>query len=181
MTDKILIKRSLTPGSIPTTSSIQEGELALNIPDKILYTVSGSEVVKLADIGGGYTGSYQVASLDLVANNEIVSITGSTLTGIFDETALVDPLIPATRFSGAAIDYNAQRDGAARFGTVMTSWSGSDVVYTDNSTNDIGETWDLSFNLVRVGDNIRLRAYSLGSGSGGWNIGFTMTLFPNLL
>lgn len=181
MTDKILIKRSLTPGSIPTTSSIQEGELALNIPDKILYTVSGSEVVKLTDISGGYTGSYQVASLDLVANNEIVSITGSTLTGIFDETALVDPLIPATRFSGAAIDYNAQRDGAARFGTVMTSWSGSDVVYTDNSTNDIGETWDLSFNLVRVGDNIRLRAYSLGSGSGGWNIGFTMTLFPNLL
>jgi len=181
MADTILIKRSLTPGSVPTTASLQEGELALNIPDRIIYTISGSEVVTVSDPQAAYSGSYLADSVSLRTTNKIITITGSTLTNVFDETALVDPLLPATTFSGAAIDYNAQREGAARFGTVMTSWSGSDVVYTDNSTNDIGETWDLSFNLVRIDDNIRLRAYSLGSGSGGWNIGFTITLFPNLL
>lgn len=181
MSDTILIKRSLTPGSIPTTASLQEGELALNIPDKLLYTVSGSEVVSLNNIEAAYTGSYRASQINLVAQDGILSITGSTLLNIFDETANVDPLIPAEEFAGASIEYNAQRIGAARFGNVMASWSGSEVVYTDNSTTDIGETWDLSFNLVRSGDNIRLRAYSLGSGSGGWNIGFTMTLFPNLL
>lgn len=181
MTDKILIKRSLTPGAVPTTASLQEGELALNIADKVLYTVSGSEIVSLNDVDGNYTGSYLADTLTLRAANTVITITGSTLTDVFDETALVDPLLPADTFSGALIEYNAQREEAARFGTVMTSWSGSNVVYTDNSTNDIGETWDLSFNLVRIGDDIRLRAYSLGSGSGGWNIGFTITLFPNLL
>ena len=181
MTDTILIKRSLTPGAVPTTSSLQEGELALNIPDKLLYTTSGSEVVTLNDINAAFTGSYLADSINLRAANTIIIITGSTLTNVFDETALIDPLFPADTFSGASIEYNAQREGAARFGTVMTSWSGSDVVYSDNSTNDIGDTGDLSFNLVRIGDDIRLRAYSAGMGSGGWNIGFTITLFPNLL
>ena len=181
MTDTILIKRSLTPGAIPTTASLQEGELALNIPDKIIYTVSGSEVVSVSDPKTAYTGSYLADSVGLKVADSTITITGSKLTSIFDETALVDPLFPADRFSGASIEYNAQRNGAARFGTVMASWSGSQIAYTDNSTNDIGETWDLSFNLVRINDEIRLRAYSLGSGSGGWNVGFTITLFPNLL
>lgn len=181
MSDTILIKRSLTPGSVPTTSSLQEGELAINIADKIIYTVSGSEVVKVSDIASGYTGSYLADAVNLKASGSIITITGSTLYNVFNETALIDPLLPGDTYSGAAIDYNAQREGAARFGTIMTSWSGSSLVYTDNSTNDIGETWDLSFNLIRAGNDIRLRAYSLGSGSGGWNIGFTITLFPNLL
>ena len=176
MADTILIKRSTTPGAVPTTSSLQQGELALNIPDRLLYTVSGSSVVTLNN-----SGSYNITQLDLVAKDKIVTIEGSTLTNIFSETAAVDPLIPSTTFSGASIEYNAQRTGAARFGKVMASWSGSELVYTDNSTNDIGDTSDLSFNLVKIGDDIRLRAYSVGLGTGTWNISFTFTLFPNLL
>lgn len=181
MADTILIKRSLTPGSVPNSSVLQHGELALNIPDKKLYTVSGSTVVPLNDLTPAYTGSYQVQQLNLMASSSAVAVSAATLANVFDETALVDTTISAVDYSGAAIDYNAQRDGAARFGTVMVSWSGSNLVYTDNSTNDIGETWDLSFNLARAGNHILLRAYSLGSGSGGWNIGFTISLFPNLL
>jgi hypothetical protein len=176
MADTILIKRSNTPGSIPTTSSLQQGELALNIPDRLLYTISGSEVVTLNN-----SGSYNVSQLDLVAADKVVTIEGSTLTNIFDETTNVDPLISSITYSGVSVEYNAQRIGAARFGKVMASWSGSDVVYTDNSTNDIGNTSDLSFDLVKIADNIRFRAYSQGIGSGAWNISFTFTLFPNLL
>jgi hypothetical protein len=176
MADTILIKRSNTPGSIPTTSSLQQGELALNIPDRLLYTVSGSEVVTLNN-----SGSYNVSQLDLVTDGTVITITGSMLTNIFSETAAVHPPLPSTRFSGASIDYNAQRQGAARFGTIMASWSGSSIVYTDNSTADVGETTDLSFNFVKIGDDINLRAYSEGLGTGTWNVSFIITLFPKLL
>jgi hypothetical protein len=44
MTDKILLKRSLTSGSIPSTSSLDVGELAINVPDGKLYLKqSGSQ------------------------------------------------------------------------------------------------------------------------------------------
>jgi hypothetical protein len=181
MTDVIRLKRSLTPGAIPTTASLVEGELALNIADKQLYIVSGSEVVSLNDTSTLNTGSFQATQLDIVTDHSVFTITGSTLLNVFDETALITPFVSAIDFSGATIDYNIQRPGASRFGTVMASWSGSQIVYSDNSTSDIGETWDLSFNLVRVDDEIRLRVYSLGSGSGGWSISSVITLFPNLL
>ena len=176
MADTILIKRSTTPGSIPTTSSLQQGELALNISDRLLYTVSGSSVVTLNN-----SGSYNITQLDLVAADKVVTIEASTLTNIFAETANVDPLISSITYSGASVEYNAQRTGAARFGNVMASWNGSELVYTDNSTNDIGDTSDLSFNLIKIGDDIRFRAYSEGTGTGAWTISCTFTLFPNLL
>ena len=87
MADTILIKRSTTPGSIPTTSSLQQGELALNISDRLLYTVSGSSVVTLNN-----SGSYNITQLDLVAADKVVTIEGSTLTNIFAETANVDQI-----------------------------------------------------------------------------------------
>lgn len=173
MTDTIRLKRSLEPGKIPSASQLVDGELAINIADKKLYTISGSTVVSLTDVPKD--------DIVLIAGDSTITITGSVLDNVFDETTTVLPTFSSTDFSGAAIDYNAQRPGAARFGTVMASWSGSQVIYTDNSTNDIGETWDLSFTMIQVGNEVRLRAYSLGSGSGGWNIGFTITLFPNLL
>jgi hypothetical protein len=181
MADTILIKRSLTPGAVPTSSSLQEGELALNIPDKKIYILSGSTVVSVNDIEAARSGSYNVDTLFLQTPNEAITITGSTLTSVYNETATVQPYISSTTFAGAEITYNAQRPGASRFGTVLASWSGSQVVYTDNSTNDIGETWDLSFDIIKVDDQLRLRAYSRGSGSGEWHIGFKITLFPNLL
>jgi hypothetical protein len=179
MSDTILIKRSLTPGAIPTT--LQEGELALNIADKQIYTISGSTIVSLNDIESVRSGSYSVDSLYIQTPNAPIAITGSSELSVFDETAIFEPYISATDFSGAEFTYNVQRPGASRFGTLMAAWSGSDVVYTDNSTNDVGETWDLSFQVIKTDGEVRLRAYSLGSGSGAWNISVKMTLFPNLL
>jgi hypothetical protein len=43
MADRILLKRSLTAGSVPTTSSLELGELAVNVADgKIFLRESGS-------------------------------------------------------------------------------------------------------------------------------------------
>lgn len=40
-------KRTVTPGLQPNTSQIAVGELALNLPDKRLYTSNGSAIVDL--------------------------------------------------------------------------------------------------------------------------------------
>ena len=73
MPDRILHKRSLTPGSIPLTSSLELGELAINVADgKIHIRSSGSSgdtIVSLVTANtvttgsitatGGFTGSLQ--------------------------------------------------------------------------------------------------------------------------
>jgi hypothetical protein len=49
MTDKILLKRSLVSGSIPTTASLEAGELAINVHDAAVYlkqSGSGQEVIR---------------------------------------------------------------------------------------------------------------------------------------
>lgn len=181
MADTIRLKRSLQPGLVPQPSSLVEGELALNIPDKKLYILSGSTVVSILGSESTTSGSIETSQLILSTAGGNFIITGSTLTGIFNETALITPFVSAIDFSGAIVDYNAQRDNAARLGTLMVSWSGSAVTYSDNSTGDIGETEDLLFEVVRVDDEIRLRARSMGSGSGAWSVSSTITLFPNLL
>lgn len=119
-------------------------------------------------------------SSQIVAGDNNLIITGSVTTAVFDETALIDPVISSINFSGATVEYTAQRPNAVRTGTLMASWSGSSVTFTDISNSDIGETWDLSFNFVKIEDDIRLRAYSLGSGSGTWTIHCMFKLFPNL-
>ena len=62
MANTIKLRRSATPGKLPTTSDIQLGELALNTYDGKLYTkksMSGVESVielsggTLSDIDGG--------------------------------------------------------------------------------------------------------------------------------
>jgi len=52
MADKILHKRSLTPGSAPTTSSLDLGELAINVNDGKLYLrQSGSITDQIINVG----------------------------------------------------------------------------------------------------------------------------------
>jgi len=49
MTDKILLKRSLTSGSIPTTASLEPGELAINVHDATVFlkqSGSAQEVIR---------------------------------------------------------------------------------------------------------------------------------------
>lgn len=60
MSSKILIRRSLTPGAIPSAGSLLNGELALNIADGILYTLSASTVIALNDTAGFISSSEQI-------------------------------------------------------------------------------------------------------------------------
>ena len=126
-------------------------------------------------------GTLTTNQISLSAGNSFNIIsTASVTTGIFDETALIDPTISPSQYSGTNIEYVIQRPGASRSGTIMTSWSGSSVSYTDFSATGVGDTSDLTFDVVFANDNIRLRAYSAGSGSGDWKIHTLFKLFPNI-
>ena len=49
-------KRSTTASSVPTTSNLADGELAVNIADQKIYVRSGVSIVTVADVGGGGAG-----------------------------------------------------------------------------------------------------------------------------
>ena len=59
MANKIQIKRSAVPGRVPTTGSLELGELALNTYDGKLYVkIDRSGTQSIVELGAvGYTGS----------------------------------------------------------------------------------------------------------------------------
>ena len=138
-------------------------------------------LVSSSAFAGSFTGSIETSQIKVTAGGFNLHISTSVATGIFGETRLIDPPMSNTQFAGASIDYTAQRPNNLRAGTIISSWSGSSIAYTDISSTDVGNTEDLSFNLISIGNDVRLRAYSAGSGSGAWSIQFLFKLFPNLL
>lgn len=113
--------------------------------------------------------------------NTFTIMSSSVKTGIYAATEIIDPPMSTTQFSAASIEYNAQRTGAIRSGVLLASWINGDISYTDISNADVGDTTDLSFNFIKVDDNILLRANSLGSGTGDWTVQVLFKMFPNLL
>lgn len=198
---------SLVAGAVPTASGLYQGELALNLADGRIYTRSGSSILVLNETEGFFSSSQQIdveeipgindfarrtesntfqgtqeITGSIIFNGASVEVSSSMKSGIFNATELVDPLISATKYSGISIEYTAQRANAIRSGIILASWSGSTITHTDVSNTEIGDdTNDLSFNFVRIGDDIRLRAYSQGLGSGEWTVQFLFKMFPNLM
>lgn len=46
MSKTLVIKNSMVPGKVPTNADLQWGELALNIPDKTIYSMDVEGVVR---------------------------------------------------------------------------------------------------------------------------------------
>lgn len=196
MANRILLKRSFTPGSIPSTGSLEFGELALNIADTRLYIKSGSQIVPLNDTSNFVSGSAQVilllsgSDLDVnsIKSNEYkitagtvsIIMTGSISTGIFGVTEYIEPSISTLDYSGLTIEYMAQRPGASRMGVILATWYDDNIVFTDVSSADLGDTSDINFAFLNIDNTFRLRATSNGSGSGEWTVQTLFKLFPNI-
>ncbi len=85
MADKILHKRSLVSGSIPTTSSLDLGELAINVNDGKLYLrQSGSTTDQIVNIGESAsfatTASYAITASYALNGGGTTIDTGSLVT-----------------------------------------------------------------------------------------------------
>jgi hypothetical protein len=122
----------------------------------------------------------QTSEFKLIAGNVSLTFTGSINSGVFGVTEDVLPFISTIEYSGTIIEYVAQAPGATRIGMIMATWSGSNVVFTDISTADVGDTSDISFGFIQTGNIFKLRVNSNGSGSGPWTVQSLFKLFPNL-
>jgi hypothetical protein len=145
--------------------------------------ITGSLNVTTSITGSSFVGKLATTQIAVTTATASIStiISSSVKRGIFSATEQIEPYIPSDVFSGVSIEYNAQRIGSVRSGFILASWSGSDISFTDVSNADVGETYDLSFNFIKVGSDIILRANSLGSGSGDWTVQFLFKMFPKLL
>ena len=51
-------KRTATQSRVPTTSDLEDGEMAVNITDRKVYVGNGNQVVKVAEVGGATGGGF---------------------------------------------------------------------------------------------------------------------------
>jgi hypothetical protein len=82
MSSTILIKRSTTSGAVPTTAQLSQGELALNLADKKLYTNNGTSIIEIGTLASSMDveGALGVDG-DLDVNTDkftVASATGNT-------------------------------------------------------------------------------------------------------
>jgi hypothetical protein len=66
--------------------------------------------------------------------------------------------VPTTPYNSFHIDYNISGSSGLRAGSIVAIWDGSNVDYTDTSTNDIGNTTPVSFLVSLSGGNAILQA-----------------------
>jgi hypothetical protein len=171
-----------------TVSSSTQAETWSVATASYAQTVKGLNVGQLATTGSNVfvgdqviTGSVESNEFKLTAGDVTLDFTGSITTGLFGVSVDIEPPIPLTKYSGASIEYVAQRPGATRMGYILSAWlnSGS-ISFTEVSTADVGDTRDLTFTFLATNGNFRLRVTSAGLGSGTWTIQSLFKLFPNL-
>jgi hypothetical protein len=75
--------------------------------------------------------------------------------------------IPTASYDGAFIDYTIKSGSNARAGTIMSTWAGSSIEFTEVDTMDIGSTSAVGLTMILSGSN----AVMTGSSStGAWTI-----------
>lgn len=156
---------------------------ALGVDNATLFPFTGSaEYSGSLSVVGDITSSIiQSDEFKLKAGEVQITFTGSISSGIFGVSEYIQPFISTQSYSGASIEYIAQRPGATRMGIIMATWaSGSTLTFTDISTADVGDTGDISFIFLPSGSYYRLRVNSSGTGSGAWTVQSLFKLFPNL-
>ena len=131
-------------------------------------TLGGTRNITLAQITteGASTTDRTTFSNSAVITNTLYS--GSTTTGIGGPTSnQVLISVPVASYDAAHFDYVIKDSTNYRTGTVMAVWDGTNVEYTDTSTNDIGDTSDESFVVDISGGNARLK---FTAGAGTWTV-----------
>jgi hypothetical protein len=117
--------------------------------------ISGLPVIEAFSDNTVLMGSYLAPSLNTTV--KIVATTGST--NIYS--------IPISAYTGAFFDYTINDGTNLRGGNIMSIWSGSTIQYTETSTNDIGNTSGLTFNMIISGSSAILKTSGT---TGSWTV-----------
>jgi hypothetical protein len=164
MADKILHKRSLTLGSVPTTSSLEIGELAINVNDGKLFLRQSGSVDQIVNIGesasfaatASYVQTAQTASYVVTAQTAsyVLNAVSSSFatTASFAASASWAPVSNPFPFTGSAlitgslgvtgsltatqIGAGAAPSGSVRLDVRASSSAATDVVFRVRNSAD---------------------------------------------
>jgi hypothetical protein len=151
----IKLKRSTTASSVPTTGDLVDGEVAVNITDKIVYMRSGDSIVTVANFNSG-------SSVDLSAIDQDI---------LPDTTETYDLGSPSKRFqslylAGDTIDIGGSTISSDGTGTINISANGATLPSNSNIEVATGVTKEVAL-AGATGDPVR--SVPFFSKSGGLN------------
>ena len=137
---------------------VQSGEIRNNGTTAIQMSGQNVQIIN--------SGSMNAAKI----NNTYYS--GSTPTAIIGPVSnQVVATLKAADFDAAHFDYVVKDGTNYRTGVVMAVWDGSNVEFTDTSTNDIGNTAGVSFAVDISSGNVRLK---ITTDTGTWTLKTTI-------
>lgn len=132
MPQKFQHKRSSTPGVVPTTGQVSNGEIAINLADRTIYTNNGSAIVIL-----GGTPAY----------TNTITTTGTSAQNI-DTFAVAS--YRSSNYFYSAKDNNAN---AYQTGTINMIFDGTNTIMTEFgviTTNTAFITWTATANATHA-------------------------------
>ena len=155
MATVIKLKRSTTASSVPTTSDLADGEVAVNITDKVVYMRSGGSIVTVANFNSG-------SSVDLSAIDQSI---------LPDTTETYDLGSTSKRFrslylAGDTIDIGGSTISSDGTGTISISATGATLPLNSNVQVTSGVTKTLA---LAGTDGSPVQAVPFFSNSGGLN------------
>jgi hypothetical protein len=162
MADKILHKRSLTPGSVPTTSSLETGELAINVNDgKLFLKQSGSIAEKIITVGesasyaatASYVQTAQTASYVLNAVSSSYALTASYLEGgVTIDTGYLVTTSSFNAYTGSNTSQFAGTSSYALTASYAMNGGGGGAIYIRRS--DYTSSLNPNINYLYLGEAI---------------------------
>lgn len=115
--------------------------------------ISGFPVLEVSASGDVYIGK---SPQSLYTTAVISSTTAATTHSLCT--------LSTSSYDGAFFEYTAQSASNARAGNIMSTWNGSNIVYAETTTIDIGSTSDLTTEVIISGSTARLVAYGANAG-----------------
>ena len=155
MATVIKLKRTTTASAVPTTSDLEDGEVAVNITDKIVYMRSGASIVTVANFNSG-------SSVDLSAIDQDI---------LPDTTEAYDLGSTSKRFrslylAGNTIDIGGSTISSDGTGTISISATGATLPLNSNVEVTSGVTKTLA---LAGTDGSPVQAVPFYTNSGGLN------------
>jgi hypothetical protein len=173
---KFVFKNSTTPGSVP--SSLQQGEIAINIPDKktwignasnvpvlIVQGVGNQDANSVAITGGSATGIALGTTTASTVGTNSLTIGAGTITQVSNDTAMNNANYVNSATNSYAVTQNAAKtyhDNAlkGRLKNIYTFTAGGTYTKSGTDVNQI--------HVIVVGAGGGGTSYNIGGGAGGY-------------
>ena len=121
MATVIKLKRSTTASAVPTTSDLEDGEVAVNITDKIVYMRNGGSVVTVANFNDGSSVDLSSVGEDILPDATNTRNLGST-----------DKRWAELYLSGSTINLGGSTISSDGTGTINISANGATLPLNSN-------------------------------------------------